>query len=56
MKYKFHASCTDYYTYEVEADSLEVAQEIAEKSDGGDWSYKDSGGWDIDHDLTETKH
>ncbi len=54
MKFKFHASCTDYFTLEVEADSLEAAQEIAEKSCGGDWNYEASGDWDIDHESTET--
>jgi hypothetical protein len=54
MKFKFYASYEEYLSLEVEAESLEAAQEIAEKSDGGDWEHIDSGDWVIDHDSTET--
>jgi len=54
MKFKFHASYTEYLSLEVEAESLEDAREIAEKSCGGDWEHIDSGDWVIEHDLTET--
>ena len=55
MKFKFHAHCTDYLTLEVEAETLEAAQQIAEASDGGDWKRSETGDWVIDHDLTETE-
>jgi hypothetical protein len=53
MKFKFHATYEEYLSLEVEAESLEAAQEIAEKSDGGDWKHEDSSDWVIEHDLTE---
>lgn len=52
MKFKFHASYTEYLSLEVEAESLEDAREIAEKSCGGDWERDFSGDWVIEHDLT----
>jgi hypothetical protein len=52
MKFKFHASYTEYLSLEVEAESLEAAREIAEKSDGGDWKHIDTSDWVIEHDLT----
>lgn len=55
MKFKFHAHYTEYLTLEVEAESLEAAQEIAEDSDGGDWRRVETGDWVIDYDLTEKK-
>jgi len=52
MKFRFHAHYTEYLSLEVEAESLEDAREIAEKSCGGDWERDFSGDWVIDHDLT----
>jgi hypothetical protein len=52
MKFRFHAHYTEYLSLEVEAESLEDAREIAEKSCGGNWERDFSGDWVIDHDLT----
>jgi hypothetical protein len=50
MKYRFHAHYTEYLTLDVEAESLEAAREIADRSCGGDWANVDSGDWVIEED------
>ena len=56
MKKKFRvwAKSTDYCYLDVEANSKEEAEEIAENSDGGDFEvYHLQGDWIIRMDLTE---
>ena len=53
MKYKFHAQQNTCLTLEIEAKSLEAANEIAENSDGGAWKDSDLGDFFIDYELTE---
>jgi hypothetical protein len=50
MKYKFHAHYTEYLTLDVEAESLEAAREIADRSCGGAWAHVDSGDWVIEEE------
>jgi hypothetical protein len=49
MKFNFKASFDEILMLEVEADSLEAAQKIADATDGGDWENVDQGEW-IRHD------
>lgn len=47
-KFKVLASYTNYCYTEIEADSLEQAQEIANDMDGGDFTMDGGDGWQID--------
>ena len=46
-KFKVQASYIVYLTAEVEAESLEEAQEIADSMDGGDFKEDGSEDWNI---------
>ena len=55
-KYKVYAENTTYYSLEVEANSIEEANKIAEDSDGGEWTEDSYGKWIISDDLTHEAH
>lgn len=46
-KYIITASSITYYTLEIEADSLEEAQDHARAADGGDFTQDGMGDWEI---------
>ena len=46
-KYIITASSITYYTLEIEADSLEEAQDHARAADGGDFEPDGDGDWEI---------
>lgn len=52
MKYIVYAENTTYYWMEVEANSLDEANKIAEESDGADWTEDSSGKWIVNDELT----
>ena len=45
-KYRVVYKMVDYVYLDVEADSLEKAQEIAENADGGEFTKEGVGGWE----------
>jgi hypothetical protein len=45
--FKVMASSISYYTLEIEADSLEEAQDMARDADGGDFEADGVGDWEI---------
>ena len=54
MKFRFTATFDTFLHLEVEADSLEAAQTIADESDGGDWKANhEYGDWHILHEDTK---
>ena len=52
-KYKVWVKMTEYLWTEVEANSSDEAEEIADGLDGGDFTGIDDCSWDICYDLTE---
>ena len=52
MKYIVFAENTTYYSMEVEANSADEANKIAEESDGGDWTEDSSSKWLVNDELT----
>lgn len=52
MKYIVFAENTTYYWMEVEANSADEANKIAEESDGADWTEDYSGKWIVNDELT----
>jgi len=51
-KYVVFAECTSYYSMEIEASSADEANQIAEESDGGEWTEDSNGKWIINDELT----
>ena len=53
-KFTFYATTTDSVSLEVEAETIEEAEQIAHSSDGGDWAEEHhTGSFDIIWDLTQ---
>jgi hypothetical protein len=51
-KFKVTASSISYFVLEVEAETQEEAQQIAEQADGGDFDADGLGDWEI-YDVKE---
>lgn len=51
--YRVWAKMTNYCYLDVEADTIDEAEEIAEDADGGDFINSDEGDWEIMYDSTE---
>lgn len=54
MKYRVFYKSIDYVYLDVEANSPEEAQEIAEDTDGGEFKADGYGDWEYDRTETET--
>lgn len=54
-KFRITASYETYLYLDVVADTLEQALQVAEDSDGGEWTEYDHGDWEIDQKVSETK-
>ena len=53
MKYRVMYKSTEYVYIDVEADSIEEAKEIAENTDGGEFSDDGVGDWEYDSVMDE---
>lgn len=51
--YRVWAKMTNYCYLDVEADSIDEAEEIADETDGGDFINSEDGDWEILYDQTE---
>ena len=51
--YRVWAKMTNYCYLDVEADTIDEAEKIAEDADGGDFINSDEGDWEIMYDSTE---
>ena len=54
--FRVQAECITYCYIDIEADSIDEANEIAEETDGGDFTSDENfGGWNVLDSLTREK-